>query len=140
MPGACLATGAAMVAAHLITTYVPLDFAKAFSHTTQTLVAAGVWYLALAVVLSLSADATVPLVGERNLLQQLDFVTAGVLLPLVALLVAVLVGWFLHPEILRLELARESDLFFSLWRGLLRYIAPPAIAILMVQTYLAGGW
>ena len=53
---------------------------------------------------------------------------------------AVLVGWFLHPEILRLELPRESDLFFSLWRGLLRYIAPPAIAILMVQTYLAGGW
>jgi NSS family neurotransmitter:Na+ symporter len=108
---------------------------------TATLVTgAVVWYLALAVVLSLSADATVPLVGERNLLQELDFITAGVLLPLVALLVAVLVGWFLHPEILRLELTRESDLFFSLWRGLLRYIAPPAITILMVQTYLSGGW
>jgi NSS family neurotransmitter:Na+ symporter len=60
-------------------------------------------------------------------------------LPLVALLLALLVGWRLHPEILRLELARESGLFFSLWRGLLRYIAPPAIVLLMLMSYLSGG-
>ena len=111
------------------------------SRFTATLVTGAlVWYLALAVVVSLSPDANMPWVGERNLLRELDFLTAGVLLPLVALLMAVLVGWRLHPAILRLELARESDLFFSLWRGLLRYIAPPAIAILMLQTYLTGGW
>jgi NSS family neurotransmitter:Na+ symporter len=112
-----------------------------FSRFTATLVTGAlVWYLSLAVVVSLSPDVTIPWIGERNLLRELDFLTAGVLLPLVALLLSVLVGWRLHPEILRLELARESDLFFSLWRGLLRYIAPPAITILMLQTYLAGGW
>ncbi len=60
------------------------------------------------------------------------------LLPLVALLIAVLVGWRLRPEILRLELARESDLFFSLWRFLLRYIAPPAIVLLMLAPFLVA--
>ncbi len=107
--------------------------------TAALVVGALVWYLALAVVVSLSPSDSPPWLGGRNLLLELDFLTAGVLLPLVALLVAVLVGWRLHPEILRLELARESELFFSLWRGLLRYIAPPAIALLMLSTYLTGG-
>ena len=106
---------------------------------TATLVAGAlVWYIALAVVMSLGPGSDLAWFGERNLLGVLDVVTAGWLLPLSALLTALLVGWRLHPEILRLELARESRLFFSLWRGLLRYIAPPAIALLMVTTYLAS--
>ena len=65
--------------------------------------------------------------------------TARILLPLVALLITLLVGWRLRPEILRLELARESALFFSLWRFLLRYIAPLAIALLLLVSLFAGG-
>jgi NSS family neurotransmitter:Na+ symporter len=107
--------------------------------TAALVVGAVVWYLALAVVLSLGPGEAPSWLQGRNLLRELDFMTAGVLLPSVALLVAVLVGWRVHPAILRLELSRESDLFFSLWRGLLRYIAPPAIAVLMVSTYLARG-
>jgi SNF family Na+-dependent transporter len=48
----------------------------------------------------------------------------------------VLVGWRLRPEILRLELDRERDVFFSLWQRLLRYIAPPAIAVIIVAALL----
>jgi len=106
--------------------------------TAALVTAALVWYLALALVVSLSPDSELSWFGERNLLRALDHVTAGLLLPLSALLVALLVGWRLHPEILRLELARESGRFFSLWRGLLRYIAAPAIALLIVTTYIAG--
>jgi NSS family neurotransmitter:Na+ symporter len=58
------------------------------------------------------------------------------MLPLVALLTAVLVGWRLRPEILRLELDRERDVFFSLWQRLLRYIAPPAIVVIMLAALL----
>jgi NSS family neurotransmitter:Na+ symporter len=57
------------------------------------------------------------------------------LLPLVALLISLLVGWRLPPEMVRLVLARESELFFSLWRFLLRYIAPPAIVLLMLAPF-----
>jgi NSS family neurotransmitter:Na+ symporter len=70
--------------------------------------------------------------ANGNLFRFLDQLTATVLLPLVALLTTVLVGWRLRPEILRRELYREMDLFFSLWQRLLRYIAPAAIALLIV--------
>ena len=52
------------------------------------------------------------------------------------LLTAVLVGWRLRPEILRVELSRELDLFFALWQRLLRYVAPPAIAVILIVAVL----
>lgn len=99
--------------------------------TAALLVGAIVWLLGWTIVVSLQAGESMPWFGKQNLLAVLDALTAAVLLPLVALLVAVLVGWRLRPEILRLELVRESALFFSLWRFLLRYIAPLAIALLI---------
>ncbi len=106
--------------------------------TATLLVAAIVWLSGLAVVTSLGTGKGLPWFGNRNLLDILDTVTAGVLLPLVALLIALLVGWRLRPEILRLQLARESDLFFSLWRFLLRYIAPLAIAVLVLAHFFTA--
>jgi NSS family neurotransmitter:Na+ symporter len=108
--------------------------------TAVLLVGALVWVLGLAVALSLAQplapDEASAWFGYRNLLGFLDAITAGLLLPVVALLTALFVGWYLRPEILRLELSRESDLFFSLWRFLLRYIAPPAIALIMLAALL----
>lgn len=100
--------------------------------TAALLVGAMVWSLSLAVVMSFGSGAGHTWFGDYNLLGILDSLTANVLLPLVALLIAVFVGWRLRPEILRLQLARESDLFFSLWRFALRYIAPLAIAVLIL--------
>ena len=60
------------------------------------------------------------------------FLTANILLPLVCLLTAVLVGWRLNKAVLRPQLARESNLSFSLWHALLRYIAPVAIALIVL--------
>lgn len=94
------------------------------------LVGAIVWVLARGVAESLSGEWF----GMENLLAILDHLTASLLLPLVSLLFAVFVGWKLRPEVLRGQLARESDISFSIWRGLLRYIAPLAIG----STLLAG--
>ncbi len=103
--------------------------------TSALIVGAIVWLLGLAVVSSFQSGPDVQWFGNRNLLGVLDAITARLLLPLVALLTVVLVGWRLRPEILRLELARESALFFSLWRFLLRYIAPLAIALLIFAPF-----
>jgi len=102
------------------------------------LFAALVWLLSLAIVTSFGSGTGLQWFGSHNLLGFLDTVTAGVLLPLVALLIALLVGWRLRPEIVRLVLARESDLYFSLWHFLLRYIAPPAIVLLMLAPFLVA--
>ncbi len=92
--------------------------------------------MAQAVVVSLGPGNVFPWLGGGNLLGLFDILTAGVLLPVVAFLLALLVGWRVSPELLRDGLARESDRFFSLWYFLLRYIAPPAIALLLLMSAL----
>jgi NSS family neurotransmitter:Na+ symporter len=95
-----------------------------------------VWLLALVVTLSFAPGDQYTRLANGSLFRLMDKLTADLLLPIVALLTAVLVGWRLRPEILRLELYREMDLFFSLWQRLLRYIAPPAIALLIIAGLL----
>ncbi|MCB1854030.1 MAG: sodium-dependent transporter [Halieaceae bacterium] len=92
------------------------------------------WIVGLLVALSFGPGEFYPALANGNLFRVLDRVTADLLLPLVALFTAVLVGWRMRPEILRRELYRELDLFFSLWRRLLRYIAPPVILLFIVAS------
>jgi NSS family neurotransmitter:Na+ symporter len=105
--------------------------------TAALLVGVVVWLLSVAVVMSFQSGAEPQWIGQQSLFGFLDALTAKVLLPLVALLIAVLAGWQLRPEILRLGLDRESRLFFSLWRFVLRYIAPPAIALIILLPLLS---
>jgi len=42
------------------------------------------------------------------------------------------VGWGLRTSVLRPQMARESAASFSLWQGILRYIAPPAIVLVLL--------
>ncbi|MCB1709941.1 MAG: hypothetical protein KDI10_14580, partial [Halioglobus sp.] len=91
----------------------------------------------MVVTLSFAPGDEYTRLADGSLFRFLDKLTANYLLPLVALLTAVLVGWRLRPEILRRELYREMDLFFSLWQRLLRYIAPAAIAVLIIVALLA---
>lgn len=101
--------------------------------TAVLLAGALTWLLGVVVVLSFAPQAAPAWLGGQQLFALLDRVTAAVLLPLVCLLLSVFVGWRLRPELLRIELYRESDFFFSLWRFLLRYIAPPAILLVMLR-------
>jgi NSS family neurotransmitter:Na+ symporter len=94
---------------------------------------AGVWLLARWVSASV---AEAQLSGTASLLTRLDAFTANLLLPLVGLLTALLVGWWLRPVVLRPQFSRELNASFSLWRALLRYIAPPALLVLMLVGHI----
>ena len=69
-----------------------------------------------------------------------DLVTASLLLPLVGLLVAAFVGWKMRAESARDELFSENRAVFWLWRWLLRYIALPGIAIVLVAGVYRSVW
>ena len=75
----------------------------------------------------LSCLATVGLRGGGELLIWLDTATSRWLMPAVMLLLALFVGWRIPPAILRLELAREPDILFTVWYFLLRFLAAPVI-------------
>lgn len=86
------------------------------------------WLLGLAVIRSLAGG------GDDSLdwFGLLEGLTSQLLLPLGALLVAVFVGWRMDRQLLQEELARESGLLFVVWRFVLRYVAAPAIIVVLV--------
>jgi NSS family neurotransmitter:Na+ symporter len=93
------------------------------------------WLLSLQVARSVAWGEPIGWFDSDNLLDFLDRLTAGVLLPLVSLLTAVYVGWFLRRDVLREKFARESDLSFSVWLNLLRYVAPLALGGLLLAAW-----
>jgi NSS family neurotransmitter:Na+ symporter len=98
-------------------------------------VAAVVWLLGLGTILSFNHWQDEIWFGNWNFFELIDVITADLLLPLVSLLLAVFVGWFMRVEILQTELYREAGMFFILWRFLLRYIAPVAIVLILVASW-----
>lgn len=70
--------------------------------------------------------------GGRSLFAWIDWLSADVMLPLGCLGIAVFVGWRMRKEAIRDELFVEHHRFFYLWRWLLRYIAPPAIVVILI--------
>ncbi len=96
------------------------------------LLGGAVWILALGASLSFNIWQDVYVIGDLNLFRFLEMLTTCVLLPLAALLTALLVGYRVRRDILRVELYRESKHFVFLWRACLRYIAPPVIVVIML--------
>ena len=91
-----------------------------------------VWLLAMGCALSFNQWSELRWFGSLTLFQLLDRLTVEYMLPVAALLTALYVGYALRREVLRIELYRETNNFFSLWRSCLRYIAPPAILVIML--------
>jgi neurotransmitter:Na+ symporter, NSS family len=77
--------------------------------------------------------------GGKSVFAWIDWLSADVMLPVVALAVAVLVGWRMRPEAIHDELLAAHPRLFTLWRLLLRYIAPLAIGTILL-TGIYGVW
>lgn len=69
--------------------------------------------------------------GGKSVFAWIDWLSADVMLPIAALAVAILVGWRMRPQAIHDELLAAHPRLFALWRLLLRYIAPPAIGIIL---------
>lgn len=67
--------------------------------------------------------------GFGNLL---DWFVGSVALPLGALTAALIAGWVSPRSLMRTELAQISDWSFALWRGLIRYVVPLAIVVILI--------
>lgn len=103
--------------------------------TAVVVVGALVWWLAWQGMRSLDPGTPGGL-GQGVVFRGMDWLAGAVLLPLSTLLLTLLVGWKLRLRLLRVQLAREPRWFFSLWYGLVRYIAPPASLLVLVAALL----
>ncbi|MDB6063010.1 MAG: sodium-dependent transporter [Verrucomicrobiaceae bacterium] len=103
-----------------------------WSRPRAALVLAGVvWLLGL---LSIGSFSMWPewRPGGKSLFAWIDWIAADVMLPLCALAISVFVGWRMRREAIRDELLTERPRLFWLWQFSLRYIAPPAITLILL--------
>ncbi len=92
-----------------------------------------IWLIGISVLLSFNDWSQLRLIGDRNIFDSLDYLTANILLPLGGLGISLFAGWVL---------ARKSDITsslgiggiaYQLWRYLVAIIAP--IIILIIAWY-----
>ncbi|TDO95921.1 sodium-dependent transporter [Marinomonas balearica] len=99
-----------------------------------TVLGAFIWLAGIAILLSFNHwDAK--LIFDKNLFELVDSLTSFVLLPLVALLIAVMVGWFVPEQMLRKEMITKDPKNFDWWYNVLKFVSIPLIGLITV-----AGW
>lgn len=75
------------------------------------------------------------LISDKTYFQHIDFITAGICLPLAGLFTALFCGWALHKQLIQQYLHWPSHgRWYKLWEGLLRYFAPLAIILILLTS------
>ena len=97
------------------------------------LTGAMVWTLGLAAVFSFNLwrDFTpldmIPALEGRTVFSILDYVVSNYMLPLNALLIALMSGWVINSARMRSDIAIQSGVSWSLWQFSVRCLAPLAV-------------
>lgn len=96
------------------------------------------WLVGLGTVFSFSTLADffplsfIPAFEHRNIFQTLDYVVSNFMMPAGGVLIALLAGWGLSRSATLSELQLADRLPYRLWRLLVRYLVPAAIALVFI--------
>ncbi|GEQ97335.1 sodium-dependent transporter [Iodidimonas gelatinilytica] len=96
-----------------------------------------IFILGIGSVLSFNYWADVTFL-RGTVLDNLDFLTNNIIMPLGGLLVAVFVGWRMKRISIRDELAPKSEFGFALWLFMLRYVCPLALGLIFLGFAFRG--
>ena len=106
------------------------------SRAVAAMVVGGIaWFIGLGSAFSTNIWAEVTLIGEMTFFDTMDYVANNIVLPLGGMLIALFAGWVLDKKILDAEMVEDLG-FYPMWRILVRYIAPAAVAIVFVLSFL----
>lgn len=75
---------------------------------------------------------------DMNLFELLDALTSLVLLPVSAILLTVLVAWFIPQNMWEKELITRNAKHFAWWYVTLKYISLPAMLLIAVTGWLGA--
>jgi len=73
-----------------------------------------------------------PLEG-KTLFELLDYFGSNLLMPVAGILMAVIAGWLLPKAVAEEELLQPRPIHLSIWRFLLRFVAPVAVAMIFIS-------
>ncbi|MDX1732825.1 MAG: sodium-dependent transporter [Halioglobus sp.] len=101
-------------------------------HKSALLVVGSVAVFSVLSILSYNVLDELRIAG-RNFNDSMDFFSNQILLPLGGLFIAVFAGWAMKRESTRDELTTLGPNAFALWHFLIRFVVPPAVAIIFVM-------
>jgi neurotransmitter:Na+ symporter, NSS family len=93
------------------------------------------WLLGLGTVFSFNLWADFTLFGN-TFFDILDYLTANIMLPLGGLLLAVFAGWIMKQRASKEELSDDGIPVYKVWRFLIRYVSPVAVAIIFLDVMM----
>lgn len=107
----------------------------------KTVLVLAVIYLAASAVIALGYsvfyfEITLPNGSGAQLLDVMDYISNSVMMPFIALLSAILIGWIKTPDYVIGELERNGETFGrkAIYRVMIRYIAPLMMLVLFLQS------
>ena len=112
-------------------------------HTSRkkTVLILAVIYLAASAVIALGYslfyfEFKLPNGTTGQLLDIMDYVSNSVMMPFIALLSTILIGWVMKPEFVIGEMERNGEKFRrkGIYRVMIRYVAPIMMLILFLQS------
>lgn len=71
--------------------------------------------------------------GGKNLFDWIDYVTASIMLPLGGLVMAIFIGYVIERNRVEAAVKHQLGFAYGIWRFSLRYIAPVALVIVMLN-------
>lgn len=114
-----------------------------WSRSKMTLLAGGlVWVLGLGSVFShnIWSDFTplgfIPLLEGATIFRIVDFFVVNNLILISAFFLCIFVGWVMSEHTLKDELDIKSESWFPVWRFVMRYVAPIAIAVISIASVI----
>ncbi len=90
------------------------------------------WLIGLGTVWSFNWWAEIKFFG-LTFFDLLDFVTSNLMLPLGGILIALFAGWLMKAESTQSELNIHNPTLYLAWQALVRYIAPVAVFIVLLN-------
>jgi len=120
-----------------------LEEHRGFSRPISTvMLAAGTWLVGLSVVLSFNVWSEVRPLGvfayfaDKTIFDLFDFLTANVMMPIGALLLAAFAGWAMQRDSIRQEIGLADGTWYRVWMFLLRFVVPVGIVAILLGNLL----
>lgn len=88
------------------------------------------WILGLGTVFSFSNRSN-EIEHGKNFFETVDFLTADIMLPVGAILIALFCGWVVKREVSEADLEMGST--YTVWRFMIRYLAPLGVAMIFFR-------
>ena len=81
-------------------------------------------------------EVELPNGSTGQLLDIMDYISNSVMMPFIALLSTILIGWVMTPDYVIDEMQRNGETFHrkKLYRVMIRYVAPVMMLVLFLQS------